>query len=72
VVDAKSTQSHFIGVPVAASFDAIVDGCDAVMITDLQRTAELTEQASALLGPDRVLIPKLILPPPRFPNGGKS
>lgn len=72
VVDGKSTQSHFIGVPVAASFDAIVDGCDAVMITDLQRTAELTERASALLGPDRVLIPKLILPPPRFPNGGKA
>jgi DNA-binding MarR family transcriptional regulator len=72
VVDGKSTQSHFIGVPVAASFDAIADGCDAVMITDLQRTAELTEQASALLGPDRVLIPKLILPPPRFPNGGKA
>src|SRR5277367_4964644 len=41
VVDNRSTQSHFIGVPVALSFDAIADSCDAVMVTDLQRTAEL-------------------------------
>jgi DNA-binding MarR family transcriptional regulator len=72
VVDGKSTSSHFVGLPVAASFTEIVDSCDAVMITDLQRTAELTEQASALFGPERVLTPKLILPPPRVPNGGKS
>jgi DNA-binding MarR family transcriptional regulator len=72
VVDGKSTSSHFVGLPVAASFAEIVDSCDAVMITDLQRTAELTEQASALFGPERVLTPKLILPPPRVPNGGKS
>src|ERR1700686_3337093 len=64
VVDDKSVQSQFFGVQVAPSFDAILDDCDAVMITDLQRTAELTESASAVLGPDRVLIPKLILPPP--------
>ena len=38
---------------------AIVDNCDAVLITDLQRTAELTEQASALFGAERVLTPKL-------------
>ena len=72
VVDGKSTSSHFVGLPVAASFAEIVGSCDAVMITDLQRTAELTEQASALFGPERVLTPKLILPPPRVPNGGKS
>ncbi len=72
MVDGKSTSSHFVGLPVAASFAEIVGSCDAVMITDLQRTAELTEQASALFGPERVLTPKLILPPPRVPNGGKS
>lgn len=72
VVDSRSAASHFIGLPVAASFDAIVGHCDAVLITDLQRAAELTEQASALFGPDRVLVPKLMLPPPRFPNGSKS
>jgi len=72
VVDEKSTLSHFVGVPVANSFAAIADDCDAILITDLQRTAELTGQASALFGAERVLTPKLILPPPRVPNGGKS
>ena len=42
------------------------------MITDLQQIAELAEQATSLFGPERVLVPKLILPPPRFPNGVKS
>jgi DNA-binding MarR family transcriptional regulator len=72
VVDAKSTLSHFVGVPVASSFEAIAGTCDAVLITDLQRAAELIEQASAVLGPDRVLTPKLLLPPPRVPNGRRS
>ena len=71
IVDARSTQSDFFGVPVASSFDAIVGRCDAVMITDLQRTAELTQQASALFGPERVLTPNLILPPPRVPHGAE-
>jgi DNA-binding MarR family transcriptional regulator len=69
VVDANSTLSQFIGVQVVQSFDAIVGSCDAVLITDLQRTAELTEQASALFGIERVLTPTLILPPPRIPTG---
>jgi DNA-binding MarR family transcriptional regulator len=72
VVDAKSTLSSFIGVRVTAAFDSVMDECDAVMITDLQQIAELAEQATSLFGPERVLVPKLILPPPRFPNGVKS
>jgi len=72
VVDGKSTLSSFIGVRVAAAFDDVVDDCDAIMITDLQRTAELTERAGALFDPERILVPKLILPPPRFPSGVKS
>lgn len=69
VVDDKLVQSHFFGVPVFTSFEAISDNCDAVLITDLQHAARLTEQASALFGADRVLIPKLLLPPPRVTNG---
>ena len=69
VVDGKSTLSHFAGVPVAADFAAIVGDCDAVLITDLQRAAELTAQAHALFGAERVLAPKLVLPPPRVTNG---
>jgi DNA-binding MarR family transcriptional regulator len=72
VVDAKSTLSSFIGVRVTAAFDSVMDECDAVMITDLQQIAELAEQATSLFGPERVLVPRLILPPPRFPNGVKS
>src|SRR5271154_5330851 len=40
VVDSKSALSHFVGLPVVPSFDTIVGSCDAVIITDLQRTAE--------------------------------
>jgi DNA-binding MarR family transcriptional regulator len=72
IVDAKSTQSHFIGVPVAPSFEAIAGSCDAILITDLQHAATITEQASAHFGPERVLTPKLTLPPPRVPNGSMS
>jgi hypothetical protein len=72
VVDEKSTLSHFFGVRVVRSFDAVAGTCDAVLITDLQRTAELTEQAGALFAPERVLTPKLFLPPPRVPNGSRS
>jgi DNA-binding MarR family transcriptional regulator len=72
VVDDKITQKSFVGVPVVSSFDAIADTFDAVLVTDLQRTAELVERASAAIGAERVLTPNLILPPPRFPNGGQS
>jgi DNA-binding MarR family transcriptional regulator len=69
IVDASSALAHFVGVPVVASFEAIVGTCDAVVITDVLRAAELTEQASRVICADRVLIPKLSLPPPRVPNG---
>jgi DNA-binding MarR family transcriptional regulator len=71
VVDGQSTLSHFFGVPVARSFAAIAADCDAVLITDLQRTTELTEQASAFFGVERVLTPKLVLPRPRALNGDR-
>lgn len=72
VVDGNSTLSHFFGVRVVPSFAAVVDGCDAVLITDLQRVTELSEQMGALFSSERILIPNLILPPPRAPNGGAS
>jgi DNA-binding MarR family transcriptional regulator len=72
VVDDKTTVSSFVGVPVVSSFDAVAESCDAVLITDLQRTAELTERANARFGADRVLVPNLLLPPPRVVNGGDS
>jgi DNA-binding MarR family transcriptional regulator len=68
IVDDRVTLTKFIGVPVASSFEAIAGNCDAVVITDLQRTAELSEQAKAVFGQDRVFTPNLILPPRRVPN----
>lgn len=72
VVDGKSALAHFVGVPVFASFDAVIGECDVVLVTDLQRAAEFAEQASAAFGAERVLAPRLILPPPRFTTGSKS
>jgi DNA-binding MarR family transcriptional regulator len=72
IVDDKVTITTFIGVPVASSFEAIAGTCDAVLITDLQRAAELSERASVLFGPDRVLTPNLVLPPRRTPAERKA
>jgi len=71
IVEGKSTLSHFVGVPVVASFDAITGSCDAVVVTDLQRAGEFAEEARALFGAEKVLTPKLILPPPRVLQEGQ-
>jgi DNA-binding MarR family transcriptional regulator len=68
IVDDQTTLTKFIGVPVASSFEAIAGTCDAVLITDLQRAAELSEQATAQFGRDHVFTPNLILPPRRIPS----
>jgi DNA-binding MarR family transcriptional regulator len=68
IVDDRATSAKFIGVPVASSFDAIAGNCDAVVITDLQRTVELNDQAGRLFGHERVFTPNLILPPRRIPS----
>jgi DNA-binding MarR family transcriptional regulator len=72
VDDRMITHKSFVGVPVVSSFDGIAGAFDAVFVTDLRRTAELTERASVAIGAERVLIPNLILPPPRSPNGRQS
>ena len=68
VVDDRTNLTKFVGVPVMPSFDAIAAACDAVLITDLQRAAALSEHASALFGRDHVFTPNLILPPRRIPS----
>jgi DNA-binding MarR family transcriptional regulator len=72
VIDDQITQKNFVGVPVVSSFDAVAGTFDAVLVTDLRRAAELVERASAAISAERVLIPNLILPPPRFPNERRS
>jgi len=72
IVDASSQLPRFLGLPVAASFSEIAGLCDAVIVTDPRRAAELTEQACTVFAGDRVFRPNLSLPPPRAPNGGRS
>jgi DNA-binding MarR family transcriptional regulator len=60
VVDAKFTETSFLGIATATSFDALADDFDAVIVTDLANAHETAKQAVARLGADRVLIPELL------------
>ena len=60
VVDAGATASTFVGVPVVASFADIEAAFDAVVVTDLGAPQAMFDAAAALVGPDRVLAPKLL------------
>jgi DNA-binding MarR family transcriptional regulator len=62
VVEAASSRTSFVGIPVTASFEAIADEVDAVVITDLRTTAETIVAARARFGADRVLVPALLRP----------
>jgi DNA-binding MarR family transcriptional regulator len=68
VVDRHSTLTHFVGVPVVTSFDAIEGAFDAVLVTDLTTARETFEAAAARIGFDRVLVPKLLGVMPRVPD----
>ena len=60
MVDAKASSATFVGVPVVASFAAVEGAFDAVIVTDLGAPQATFEAAAAILGPDRVLAPKLL------------
>jgi DNA-binding MarR family transcriptional regulator len=65
IVDAKASSPTFVGVPVVASFAAISDPYDAVVVTDLVAPDETFDAAAAVVGADRVLVPKLLGVRPR-------
>jgi DNA-binding MarR family transcriptional regulator len=60
VVDAGTKRRQFVGVPVVPSFDQIAGGFDAVLITDLQNTADTLEKVLPLVGGERTLMPTLL------------
>jgi DNA-binding MarR family transcriptional regulator len=60
VVDPNSTLSQFVGLPVFASFDAVADQIDAVMVTDLTTPQETVKAAIKKFSADRVLVPTLL------------
>jgi DNA-binding MarR family transcriptional regulator len=65
MVDPRRTSATFVGVPVVASFAAIEGGFDAVVVTDLGAPQATFEAASAIIGPDKVLAPRLLGVRPR-------
>ena len=60
VVDAAATRSQFVGVKVVASFEEIAGSFDAVLITDMQTTADTLAQVTALVGAERTILPTLL------------
>ena len=65
MVDADASSTTFVGVPVVASFAAIEGTFDAVVVTDLGAPQATFEAAAAIVGPDKVLAPKLLGVRPR-------
>ena len=59
VVDTEAAGSTFLGVPIVGSFDDLGAELDAVVVTDLANTAQISELAIARFGIERVLIPDL-------------
>lgn len=60
LVDPKSAAGHFLGVPIAASFDEVGKSFDAVAITDLENTYDSWNCARSRFGESRVLLPRLL------------
>jgi DNA-binding MarR family transcriptional regulator len=60
MVDPHVTSATFVGVPVVASFAAIEGAFDAVVVTDLGAPQATFEAAAAIVGPDKVLAPRLL------------
>jgi hypothetical protein len=60
VVQDGATQRQFIGLPVFANFDAVLNPFDAVLITDVTKSRETCDLAEARFGAERVLVPQLL------------
>jgi DNA-binding MarR family transcriptional regulator len=60
VVDACSSLSRFVSLPVRASFEGIEAKIDGVIVTDLTTASTTFAAATARLGEDRVLAPSLL------------
>ena len=60
VVDANATGTRFVGSPLAASWDAVGEPFDAVVVTDLTSTRKTCEGLLARFSAEQVLIPALL------------
>jgi DNA-binding MarR family transcriptional regulator len=60
VVDARSTLSRFVTLPVHASFEEIEADIDGIVLTDLITASSTLAVVAARFGHDRVLVPSLL------------
>jgi DNA-binding MarR family transcriptional regulator len=60
VIDAKAKTDRFVGTPVVASIDAVPNGFDALVITDLQATRDTMIAALSAVAAERVFVPALL------------
>src|SRR3954469_6231402 len=59
VIDPSSDKTSFVGIPVFASFDAVLESFDAVVITALRDASDAFKEARRHYGPDLVFVPPL-------------
>jgi DNA-binding MarR family transcriptional regulator len=60
VVDSTSAKERFVGVLIAKSLEAVREGFDALLVTDLQATRESVQAMEKKFGTERVLLPALL------------
>jgi DNA-binding MarR family transcriptional regulator len=60
VVDASVGAERFAGAPVVRTMDALAPPPDAVLVTDMQSATATLQEAVAMFGADRVLVPALL------------
>jgi DNA-binding MarR family transcriptional regulator len=60
VVDSKSENPRFVGIPIVKSIAAVPGGFDALLVTDLEATRESVKAVADQLHADRVLVPALL------------
>ena len=60
VVDPEASGGRFVGAPLVASWEGIVEPFDAVVVTDLTSTRRTCEAVLTRFGLERVLVPALL------------
>jgi hypothetical protein len=65
IVDAESTESRKLGVPILHAFDQVSEGFDGAVIADLQNPGQTRNWAIAALGESRVMTPGFLNAQPR-------
>jgi DNA-binding MarR family transcriptional regulator len=60
VVDPEASEGRFVGAPLAASWEAVSEPFDAVVVTDLMSTRKTCEAVLTKFGPERTLVPALL------------